>query len=753
MLSAQRMLDLAPVGVIQQDAQAEIRYANDAAMRLLGTSRDALLGRTSYDPRWRVVRADGTPFPAEEHPAPVALATGEPQRDVVMGIYRPRTADWVWLRVDAVPDKDADGEVTGCVVTFADISPEIAARVEAEGLYQATLAAMSEGVVVHAGDGCIRFANQAATAALGLTDEQLRGRDPTDPGWGLVKADGTPLDPSEIPSEITRNTGKPLRERRVGVRSGSGELRWLSVSTDPIGDAPPEAVPVVATFEDITAALALQQRITREQERFARVADAVPGLIFQLLEPPRASGEVPRYTYLSGRCEDIAGVPAETLQRDARYLIRERLHPEDRPRVIEAWKQARAADQPVEFDCRLLPVDDDRPDVSWVRVRAIPHRRDGAVEWHGMVLDVTDQYGLADSLRRAQRLQSISRMAAGIAHNFNNALQAILPNLEIALDQAPPELREPLTDARASARSASQLVEQLLLAARGESRAADRAQDLAAITRSVVRLCRSTFGASVVLRCTAEPSPVPVRMERVHVEQVLLNLLINARDAVSEVANPEITVELATHEGQAILVVEDNGSGMDADTLASLGEPFFTTKGITGHGLGLATVYGVLREHEGTVDVQSTPGEGTRFVLTLPLTRDLAPPDSEGPAALPARRGLHILVVDDQPLVARAAARTLSRLGHDVTVANGGEAALELLETAFDAVIIDLSMPDLPGEKVLAAFRARHPALRLAILTGHDDGSIDLTAADAVLLKPVERDDLVAFLDGVPSPA
>ena len=346
-------------------------------------------------------------------------------------------------------------------------------------------------------------------------------------------------------------------------------------------------------------------------------------------------------------------------------------------------------------------------------------------------------------LRESQRREAMGTLASGIAHNFNNMLAAILPSLERARAEVPGELGEELEAAFQAATAAGELVRRLARLSGREGDTDDVSIGLRDLLEEVVQLARRTFDRRVVLVAELPATSAHVLARRTDMQQVFLNLLLNARDAVLEVEAPRITVRLAAvgPGGRVEVEVEDNGVGMSAETQARLGEPFFTTKGVgQGTGLGLATVIGTLRDLGGELSWRSEVGRGAVFRVALPIVDPPAPATSKPRAddSGPLLSGRTVLCVDDEPLVRSSVARILRRLGAaTVLEADGGEEALRQVDERddLDLVVADLSMPGIGGDELIRRAKETRPALRALLMTGFlpDDTS---GGADAVLLKP-----------------
>lgn len=374
----------------------------------------------------------------------------------------------------------------------------------------------------------------------------------------------------------------------------------------------------------------------------------------------------------------------------------------------------------------------------------LPGERSAVVVLH----DATGERDLSEAVRQAQRVDLMRDLAAGVVHNFKNALAAVLPNLELALEDAPPEVAEFLKDAQSASLQAAALARQLMLISRREQQGALESVDAARTLRELIAMCRGTFDRRIRLDCVL-PERATVLAPAGALEQALLNLLVNARDAVAGAEAPAISVEATVVEGpveggaglpaarRLVVEVRDNGCGMDEAARARVGEAFFTTKPRgQGTGLGLATVYWIVRSLGGRVSCESAPRRGTRFTVELPLTDGAA--TAAAPPVAEQLTGRKVLVIDDDPLVRRALARQLAQLGATgVPAAGGGLEGLEQARlSAPDAVLLDLDLPDLSGARVLERLRLDRPLLPVLVLTGRGEHEA-LEGASAVLRKPI----------------
>ncbi len=353
-------------------------------------------------------------------------------------------------------------------------------------------------------------------------------------------------------------------------------------------------------------------------------------------------------------------------------------------------------------------------------------------------MDVTTRMKTEEALRQAQKLESLGLMAGGVAHDFNNLLTALIGNLDLArMSLGEPGPAEPYLEAMsATLRRASDLSRQMLAYA-GQAQVEIIPVDLNAVARELAVLMSATLSKKIELRFElAEDLPV-LEGDPVQIQQVLLNLVTNAADAiggregtitvVSRVEGP-VSGDSGESAGPSIVLeVRDTGAGMSDKVRARIFDPFFTTKA-SGRGLGLSSLLGILKAHRASVKVESTPGSGSRFILHFPLPEKIATlrtGSATGPFSI---EGLHgkVLLVDDEADIRMTAGSQLRRMGLEVVEAGDGREALQELERhdgAFRLVVLDLSMPRMDGAEALARLRESHPDLPVILSSGFDPAS------------------------------
>jgi signal transduction histidine kinase len=347
-----------------------------------------------------------------------------------------------------------------------------------------------------------------------------------------------------------------------------------------------------------------------------------------------------------------------------------------------------------------------------------------------------------ERLRHAQRMEAIGQLAAGIAHDFNNLLTVMLAQGETALERPEGPSREDVETMIQAVRSSADLTRQMLAYGR-RSVLMPEVLDLAEVVHGFERILRGSIDARIELRVDMPPGLGRVEADRSQLEQILLNLVVNARDAIP--GTGRITVGLASadldedyvrlHPGtrpgpHLVLVVTDTGAGMDAATRARIFEPFFTTKELgRGTGLGLATVYGIVKQHGGDVWVYSEPGRGTTFKVYLPATTRTAEavaPSPQRPTAPPPAQTT-LLLAEDDPMLRRLLTSMLSSAGYQLLVAARGDDALRLWDEhhgIIALVITDVMMPGMPGPDLVRRMRERRPDLPVICTSGYSDAHL-----------------------------
>ncbi|KMO37832.1 chemotaxis protein CheY [Methylobacterium tarhaniae] len=369
------------------------------------------------------------------------------------------------------------------------------------------------------------------------------------------------------------------------------------------------------------------------------------------------------------------------------------------------------------------------------------------------------------ALAQAQKMEALGQLTGGVAHDFNNLLMAVLGSLEMLRKRMPddPRLLRLLDNAVQGAERGAALTQRMLAFARRQDLTPEPV-DLARLVRNMTDLLQRSIGPAVRIETRFPPGLPPALVDAHQLELALLNLVVNARDAMPEGGTVTIAGRAAEEEPDAAggtarmlgLSVTDTGTGMDAATLARAQEPFFTTKGVgRGTGLGLSMVHGLAAQSRGRLVLRSRPGAGTVAEIWLPVAEPASVPE---PGAAPARASLGaslasqvVLVVDDDPLVLENTAAMLEDLGHRVIEARSGQEALELMRRArtLDLVLTDHAMPEMTGLQLAARIAAERPGLRVILATGYADLAPDEACRLPRLAKPYDQATLARMIETV----
>ncbi|MCL6741844.1 PAS domain S-box protein [Sphingomonas sp. RB56-2] len=535
----------------------------------------------------------------------------------------------------------------------------------------------------------------------------------------------------------------------------------LAVQADyvPQRDAEGNVIGMIILVQDITEQRAAERALKESEARFRRIANSAPAMMWVThLDRTR--------DFVNDAYAEFAGMSRE----EARVLDwRERIHPDDQARLVAESVAGEASGKPFTLEARYR-----RHDGEWRWLRSVSQPRFGPdgelsgfigaasdiseakaaeTELQRQVADRTAELVEAqDQLRQAQKMEALGQLTGGIAHDFNNLLTVVVGGLDLIAKQVTDErLNRYATNALAAAERGARLTAQLLAFSRVQ-RLEVKPTYVAPLIEEMRPLLRNVLGPGIEKVFDLDPHLTPVLADPTQLEVAVLNLAINARDAMPDGG----TLTLSTRKlrigddaelepGTYVeLSIADTGSGMDADTLARAFEPFFTTKEVgKGTGLGLSMVYGMARQSGGAVKIDSTPGIGTTVRLFFRRAdRDAEVPASGGRTGDELRRGrgqATVLVIDDDEEVRHFITASLEEYGHDVIEAADGVDGIERFGSSRpDLVIIDYVMPGLSGAEVAAHIIATNPDQAILFVSGYSEtDEIRKAAPNAnVLFKP-----------------
>jgi two-component system, cell cycle sensor histidine kinase and response regulator CckA len=551
---------------------------------------------------------------------------------------------------------------------------------------------------------------------------------------------------------VACETGKVQEYATLGITGPDTMGHYLTRVSPIVENGEVNSLVMIAT--DVTA--------LQESRTLLQVALNATGLGIWTYEPATGGGSWDETT------RRIFGAPSEVEAPHLSNMLEQRIHPDDRPRVAEGLAAAVQAGRYGPIEHRIVLPDGELRWVAASGIAVLDHRGQ-VLRVVGSVMDITHRRALEARLLEAQKLESIGRLAGGVAHDFNNMLTAILGNVDFAARMTSlDEVRLLLGEIRVTAERSAALTAQLLAFARRQL-IEPKVLEPGALLGQLQPLLRRLLGERIALTMTLD-SKGRVRADPSQLEQVVLNLITNARDSMPHGGRVSLqtTDELLDHADASrhpdlspgpyvSITVTDDGDGIPAPALPQIFEPFFTTRR-GGTGLGLATCYGIVKQSGGHIAVQSELGRGASFCVYLPRVDGEAEPAIAPAPAKNIGGTERVLLVEDEAVVRTVVERTLQRAGYTVVVATSGDDALELTErdSRFDLLISDVVMPGVSGWELGKRLRARWPNLRILYMSGYTE---DVMNADGVaglgapfLQKPFLPVDLLAavrkLLDG-----
>jgi PAS domain S-box-containing protein len=526
----------------------------------------------------------------------------------------------------------------------------------------------------------------------------------------------------QLIQEKNRRRTEGLSEAyELQMRARSGVPIWVRISAAPITGSDGQVIGSFGVIADLTAHKETEEALRASEERFRILSDAsLEGIVIH--ESGRILECNSAFARMFGLDRDEA---AGTLLLD--------LVDAGSAEVLDQ-RMRDLTSEPFELAVRTRT---GQNLVLEVVGSPFPYR--GRVACVAALRDITLRRHLEERLVESQKMEAVGRLAGGIAHDFNNLLTAILGYANVLASELPEgPLRRDVEEIRAAGNRAATLTRQLLAFSRRQI-LAPTILDLNGVVAPMENMLSRLIGEQIELVTRIEENLWPVRADAGQLSQVILNLVVNARDAMIEggrlvletrnavVSEPRAWRHLSVPPGEyAVLSVRDSGVGIDEETKAHLFEPFFTTKEKgKGTGLGLATVYGIVRQSGGYVWVESAPGAGATFEVFLPRERErpAAPAPPAAPTA-PAAGTETILLVEDEDAVRALAQRILERKGYRVLACRNGEAALERVgqdASAIDLVVTDLVMPGMSGRELAMKFLARRPGTPVLYMSGYTD--------------------------------
>jgi two-component system cell cycle sensor histidine kinase/response regulator CckA len=542
----------------------------------------------------------------------------------------------------------------------------------------------------------------------------------------------------EDPASPAMRMGRELTAVRKDGMEFPAEIALSRVRTE-------SGILVLTSVVDITARKQMEAALRESEERFRVMADTAPVMLW-------IAGPDQQCTFFNRRWLAFTGLRMEEAlgQECARCI-----HPDDLDRCVGARFWACENRREFQLEYRLRRADGQ---YRWVLENGAPRFTpdDTFAGFVASCIDITDRRREQEETLARQKLESIGLLAGGIAHDFNNLLGSILADAELALELAGPSGRsEEIARIRAVAIRASEIVRELMIYA-GQDQSNPQPVDLSLLVEEMLQLLKTMITKHATLRTELVPNQAIIRADAAELRQVVMNLVLNASEAIGETG--EIRISTSRIGDLVQLEVEDTGRGMSKAALARIFEPFFTTK-LSGRGLGLSVVQRIVHRYAGSIRAYSEPERGTRFVVLMPAAGE-APP-IERPRAdrqeeeIPGMNGT-ILMVEDEEGLRLAVSKMLSKRGFVVEVASDGAEAIALLRargSEFDAILLDMTLPGISSHQVILEAARIRPDIKIILTTAYSREmaapAFEAHQVKGFIRKPYQIGDLIGLLANV----
>ncbi len=748
------IFDAIPEPILIIDGNRKIEYANIAFCELCGFKREEVIGRLCHT----VSHAEDNPCLIMESPCPYDRVFSTGKTVTVTHKHRCRNGKEKIFDVKASPVFGSTGRVTKIIELLLDKTDNEVAKNRihsSEEFLKSILEGIGEGVAVVTRDLRVIRANRRYIEMSGMSADDIKG----ELCYRVTHKYDRPCFEigEDCPVVKSFKTGFHSRATHIHYDS-SGNPFYVEINAYPLKDQITGGInAVIETINDVTEQMRLKDRLKRTEQIYRDLYDSSPEMLFTLNE--------------EGIIIQCNTTMTEILGWDKNWfkgrLFTDILTPESRERFIEQKRHCNIEDicklelEFVNSQGQRIPVD----------LTAKKQLQESQIVYNIVARDLSEikkaeeeKRFLEAQLLQAQKMESLGTLSAGIAHDFNNILTGLLGYVELAdKHQGSPKCSEYLAKIKELLNVASNLTRQLLLVGR-KAEVEYQVFELNAFLQEFISTMERIVEDNIEIKRDLTPEPLYIKGDKSQIYQMLMNLVVNARDAMPEGGTITISTSVISadelrggfqYQDDAdfvVISVKDSGTGIPEENLSKIFDPFFTTKEkstLKGTGLGLSVVYSIVKSHDGWIDVKSRVNEGTEFRIYLPITKDRPADKRLKSTVSDVKKDATILVVDDEEIILDIVTEALEDAGYHVLTAVKGEEAIEIIKEhgeLIDLVIIDRLMPGMDGIVTFERMKEIAPSLRAIVSSGYsDEKREDLLEKgfSGYLKKPYRIDDLL----------
>lgn len=744
-----------PAGVVVHDSESRVILSNPEGERLLGLTNAQMEGKAAMDGAWCFSNEKGEPLPLDQYPVNQVISSRKPLEGYILGINRGESANRIWVLVNAYPEFDAQGSLRHVVVCFVDMTERkqtLEALTESEEKFRMLFDASRDAILLLDRQSYLDC-NQAALAMFGASskDEFCSKR------VGGISAPEQP--------DGTKSIIGVRQHIEAAYATGYGHFEWLYQRFDgtqfpaeiSLGLFELKGQPVLqAVVRDIS----WRKKAEQQLRQLSRVVQQSPSTVVITDTKGNIQYVNPKFTAITGYTSE------EAIGQNPRILKSGEIPSEEYKVLWDTITSGR--EWRGEFHNKKK-----NGEFFWESASICPITDESGAITHFLAVkeDVTERKLMEESLLRTQRMESIGSLAGGMAHDLNNILAPIMMSASLLRENHSPEFKEQLICSieEATQRGAS-IVNQVLTFARG-AKGERSVLSVQTLATQLGKFIKEAFPKSIAFSASFPEALWNVIGDPTQLHQVLLNLCVNARDAMPDGGTLALTAENcevdAAHAylnqeakpGHYVkLIVTDSGLGIPKEAIGRIFDPFFTTKEPgKGTGLGLSTAIGIVRSHGGFVTVESAIGKGAIFCVFLPATTDATAIKEAVPqSVVPRGCGEMILIVDDEAEILNVLGAILKRNGWTVIPACDGAEALALYRkhaTEIKAIMTDVVMPNMGGMGLIRAIRELDPKLPILVVSGYGNESceeeLETLGVTDYLKKPFSARQILSKMDAI----